>query len=154
MKKISLGLILALVLLPQVSFAQNETTSDTNPASVETNTLPVAASPIVATVSPQLAAFNAQQSAAAQAFFAGQAQERGQFMQAHADVMAKHDARFKALLAISMAQRTGKSTSGLATPPDEDPRLAAFISKQQSDKGAFLGKQAQDKQAFLAANPS
>ncbi len=114
-----------LVFLPQVSFGEN----------------------------PELTAFNEQQGSESSAFWQQQAQERGAFMNANPDIIAKHDQRFEELLAISMAQRTGKSTAGLPNPPDEDSTFSAFVAKQQSDKEAFLAKLAHDRQNFLNSHP-
>lgn len=132
MKNILLGSIFMLVFLPQVSFGATQT-------------------PGSSFVDPALAAFQAHQDSESRDFFQQQSQERADFGKQNPDVMSKHDQRFKAMLAIDMARRTGKSTQGLDTPADEDPAFQAFVDKQRAEGQAFFAKLAQEKQAFLSS---
>ena len=138
MKNILWASVLILVFLPQVSFGANQTNGGTNPL---TNPLTF--------VNPALTAFNNQQGADAIAFFGQQASERGAFMKAHTDIIAKEELRFKREQEFRRAQQSGASTVRLIPPGDKDATFAAFVQKQQSDKQAFFAKQAQDKQNFL-----
>jgi len=118
MKNIFLGLIFAAVLLPQVSFA---------------------------TADPQWITFIKSQDVEAQAFFAGQGNERGAFIQQHPDIIAKTDSDAKAW--------ADHHQPGTTMPPPSDATLVALTQKQLADKLAFLSKLNQDRQAFLAAHP-
>ncbi len=127
MKNILLGAFFMLILLPPISYGANQTS----------------------VVNPQVAACLQQVSAENTAFWSGQAQERDAFGKANPNALASHDKHWSAMHAIDMAQRTGKPTAGLPTPPVEDPTFASFLAKQQGDKVAFLQKLNQDTQNCL-----
>ena len=110
MKNILLGPVFILVFLPQMSFG--------------------------APVDPRVAACNQQMDAAGTAFYGQQGIDRDAFKKLHPDLIAKHDLRYKQMLAYRIAQQKGDWT--VPPAPDEDAAMAAFIQKQESDKEAFL----------------
>lgn len=129
MKIILPGLIFALMILPQASFAANQTITP-------------------AFVSPQQATCNQQVDAETKAFWAQQGEELQAFVKANPNSMAQHDKHFHAMLALNAAARTGQSTAGLQNPP-EDPAFAIFLQKEIGEKSAFLAKMTQDRQDCL-----
>ena len=134
MKNIFLGSIFMLVILPQMSFG-----ADSTPVVV----------PPTPIIDPRVQACEQKMSEESNAFFMGQASERGTFLGANPTIIAKHDLRFKELQAIRVAQLKGESTVGLPVPDEEDPIFSDFFAKQLGDKQVFLGKLAQDKQDCL-----
>jgi hypothetical protein len=132
MKNILWASVFILVFFPQLSFGADPSTVGT------------------ASVSPALAAFNQKQDDESKAFFQQQAQERADFVKAHPDAMARHDRRFKALMAVRDAQRTGNASSA-QKPPDEDDSVSALMAKQLADGQVFFQKLNQEKQAFLSS---
>lgn len=149
MKNIILGSFFTLVLLPQFSFAATQTTVPTKPPVI---TAPVVTAP-AAFVDPALTAFNDQQNADSVAFFQKQGHDRGVFMKANPDVIAKEELRFKRARMMGEAQREGKPTSSMTPPGDKDATFAAFEAGQLAEKQAFFAKQGAARQAFLAAHP-
>ena len=158
MKIVYYGLALGLILLPRVSFAQEQTTNaDTTPPA-GTAPAPVVAPPApvvtpqahVRTVDPTTEGCNERLDNWSRNFFSRQAAERGEWMKNNQAALARHDAHFKAALALDMARRVGKPTTGLENVPEDDATFAAFLSKQQSDKSAFFARQATARAACLA----
>ena len=93
------------------------------------------------------AACNQQLDADSNAFFQQQAQERGAFIKANEDLIAKQDLLGKWLLDHK------RNDQDPSMPPDLTPQeasiFAAFKQKQQSDKDAFFQKQAPARQNCL-----
>jgi hypothetical protein len=118
MKNILLGVFLSLVFLPSFSFAAGTTITGTTPGT-----------PCDQLPSPT-------------DFFNQQAEERDAFGKSNPTSVSNHDSYFQEKLAIDMARRTGKSTTGLPVPSGDDPTFTAFEQKQFSDKQAFLANYA------------
>jgi hypothetical protein len=126
MKNILLGLFFILVFLPHVSFGA-----------------PIEQTP-----------FAKQQDADAVVFFQQQAAERGDFIKAHADIIAKLDRQGREALrqkeglhhSGTWAGHTSSSPASQPLSAEDSKTWATFMQKQLSDKQAFLAKQAQDRQ--------